>query len=116
MHTEDEAKTKWCPMIRADNVTPLWHEKKQEPGFTPQAKATCIGSACMAWQWNVHDMELAVTPVKIHEAGIIERVPPAGEGWQSADRYGFGNDARWFRPMENQRGYCGLAGRPEEAS
>ena len=30
--TEDEAKTKWCPVI--------------EPAIH------CIGSGCMAWRWN----------------------------------------------------------------
>jgi hypothetical protein len=35
--TEDEAKTKWCPMRQPD----------------PYASAHCMGSACMIWRWSL---------------------------------------------------------------
>lgn len=115
MHTEDEAKTKWCPMIRADNVTPLWHEKKQEPGFTPQAKATCIGSACMAWRWAPNSVH-GSSPIK--EAIAPQMPPPNPDGfWVKGAEYSRDFDTVMYHwGLFPNRGYCGLAGRPEEAS
>lgn len=55
MHTEEEAKTKWCPEVRV-----LYVEKmngrvaavNREPQLgDPMSKSVCIGSHCMAWRW-----------------------------------------------------------------
>jgi hypothetical protein len=62
--TEDEAKSKWCPMTRvaAGPRGEGWfnhtlHEAGVEAGedrSTASPKLTrCIGSACMAWRWEV---------------------------------------------------------------
>lgn len=40
--TEDEAKTKWCPMVRAESATRHLVDGSVE--------ANCIGSACMMWR------------------------------------------------------------------
>lgn len=37
MHTEEEAKKKWCPMMRSNNQFP-YH-------------ASCLASECMMWKW-----------------------------------------------------------------
>lgn len=57
--TEDEAKTKWCPVARValpngsacnrDFETPNLQES--HPSFI--AATRCIGSACMAWQYDL---------------------------------------------------------------
>lgn len=55
--TEEQAKTKWCPMVRAGregaNTTAAvnW---PQDGGATVihQEWAKCIGSGCMMWRWN----------------------------------------------------------------
>ncbi len=40
MHTEEEAKTKWCPQIvDADSL------------MSGEQSGDCIGSRCMAWRW-----------------------------------------------------------------
>lgn len=50
--TEDEAKTKWCPLARvagqpvAGNRYPFDTDYSEKHAF-----ATCIGSDCMAWRW-----------------------------------------------------------------
>ena len=76
--TETEAKTKWCPFYRVatsggghdtyeiDN-RPIVHEKRTvkvegaalygtkdewHPTEEIEPVARCIGSRCMAWQWN----------------------------------------------------------------
>ncbi len=55
--TEDEAKTKWCPMVRygvaddgkcSTNRSPeVWGPQH---GATSRVNAHCIGSQCMAWR------------------------------------------------------------------
>lgn len=56
MHTEDEARRNWCPMVRA-----LAHEghasvavnRAHPDGVLDITQARCIASDCMAWQWAV---------------------------------------------------------------
>lgn len=57
--TEDEAKTKWCPMSRTvrgmnvgmvvSNFNRVWDEKGG-PEILPATN--CIGSGCMMWRWE----------------------------------------------------------------
>jgi hypothetical protein len=52
--TEEQAKTKWCPMVRGGlNVYPTYGNV-QEPGPEQRnpAGARCIGSHCMMWRWT----------------------------------------------------------------
>ena len=42
--TEQEAKTKWCPMMRSSTGV---FDKHREP-----ANNDCIGSGCMMWRWD----------------------------------------------------------------
>ena len=48
--TEDEAKTKWCPMVRFDNGPEgLGINRVIDSGSTPQTQIYCIASECMWW-------------------------------------------------------------------
>ena len=49
--TEEEAKTKWCPMLGEGNATKGLHER-----VDGTVSANCIGSDCMMWRWD------AITP------------------------------------------------------
>lgn len=47
--TEDEAKTKWCPMVKL-TITPVRLEDTR-----------CIGSDCMMWREKITNQEYDVT-------------------------------------------------------
>jgi hypothetical protein len=90
--TEQEAKTKWCPFVRAPHLGTAGINRQVDEQPTPQAR--CIGSACMGWRWA---------------------------GAWDANHGGFLNDSTDIRErtvagrlMEHEKavGYCGLAGKP----
>lgn len=72
--TEEEAKTKWCPMVRFSggelNVIDRIAQQKVmnnrskaiDIGTTVGAVSTCIGSACMAWRWRTIEITGADMP------------------------------------------------------
>lgn len=46
--TEDEARKKWCPFVRALNSSmPAAYNRRNND----TAGSLCIASACMAWHW-----------------------------------------------------------------
>jgi hypothetical protein len=51
--TENEAKTKWCPMVRHVQFFNDIEDNRGlfEPRDNPLANA-CIGSLCMMWRWT----------------------------------------------------------------
>jgi len=50
--TEDEVKTKWCPMVRftRDSNGTLWDNRADNNG-----RPTCIASECMWWVWDEYE-------------------------------------------------------------
>lgn len=58
MLTEDEAKKKWCPMVRAGNEAGCNRNESDASGRLDR----CIASECMMWQWlpktHYREMEL----------------------------------------------------------
>ena len=82
--TEDEAKERWCPMVRFFNPN---HSNALENRWMGGSFDKCIASQCMMWrQYELSD-----------EAKL---------GIQSAE------EARIAYGL-TERGYCGLAGKPE---
>lgn len=79
--TEEEAKLKWCPMLHKA-VVQLIEAGKLSRATETDAKFLCIASDCMFWRWQ--------SSLTINNP---QRKP------------GFG------QKIEQERGYCGLAGR-----
>lgn len=85
--TENEAKTKWCPLVRlvgfkdSDAEGTSWNRSPDDPVGVKSPATKCIASACMAWR-----------KVGSLTVDSPNRVP--GEG-QTIDR---------------SRGYCGAFG------
>ena len=47
--TEDEAKKKWCPMVR-DGIEPMGNTAGDENRIPDWS--LCIASDCMMWRWS----------------------------------------------------------------
>jgi len=92
--TEDQAKTKWCPMVRNGNAGTIFHDSKPDGVHS----ITCIGSACM--MWREHKKETRYSREITKEMAKIE-------SWTWDD-----NLAQWTKQIGEEGGYCGLAGKP----
>lgn len=98
--TEEEAKTKWCPMsLYLHNTDSMGNRWKQEPldgepyALNPIA-CRCISSACMFWRWkNKRNPNWKPQRVMAYPQPHPEDAPAA---YIASDT----------------EGYCGLAGRP----
>lgn len=95
MHTEDEAKTKWCPAARV-SMGPNRQTNNQDAPTNPHLN--CIASACMAWR-------------RASKATGHYHAVPDGQG-----PYGVGAHRAEFVQTgviySGTHGYCGLAGQP----
>ena len=61
--TEDDAKTKWCPMVRISvDADGLEATNRGDPCN----EVHCLGSQCMAWQW-LNNMGNLLRPSERHE-------------------------------------------------
>jgi len=90
--TEQEAKTKWCPMVR--------HVKDQEGNFyttngcNSSGFETCIASDCMMWRWQYQEEKR-----EGHDGGkelLLKRGVQVGYDVYKLEA----------------TGYCGLGGKP----
>lgn len=52
--TEDEAKTKWCPMVQHVENAAIGASLNRPAS---SASANCIGSECMAWRTNSYELK-----------------------------------------------------------
>jgi hypothetical protein len=56
MYTEDEAKKKWCPMIRNAMISDMGPGQaltavNQDAAFSDPLWNKCMASSCMMWRW-----------------------------------------------------------------
>lgn len=88
--TEEEAKTKWCPMSRV-SLTKGEVGYNRVDGGIPSEYATCIGSDCMAWAWDKTEYE--------YSGGKVD-----DSGWEEVAV------GCWRKKRENREGFCGFGG------
>jgi hypothetical protein len=77
--TEDEARMRWCPMVRSgDSLREVAENRDCQGGLIIEKTGhgvkwnCCIASACMMWQWYQVGTYLSNEDVvkKIHEHGF----------------------------------------------
>lgn len=80
--TEDEAKTKWCPMARVGSSSSGNGALNKDWARGPVAASMCIASECMMWRWHLRSLPRDYP----HQPPMVE--------------------------TSKTEGYCGLAGAP----
>ena len=107
--TEDEAKTKWCPMARSETWgkgSGISSANRMENG---EWFGYCIGSACMMWRWT----PLMADAAFLAAVKKAERDPHEKRTHAQAAAYVKDNRAEFGLPTKPFEGHCGLAWRPE---
>ncbi len=61
MITEQEASKRWCPFAR---VSQFGNRVQTTAGFSLPVGGECVGSACMAWEWEMHETQPGDAPRK----------------------------------------------------
>lgn len=89
MHTEDEAKVRWCPAARV-SMGP--NRQTSNQGNPTNPHLNCIASECMAWRW-------AQEIIHVNAA-----IPNTLGGYRA--------EAYETNCRSTTHGYCGLAGKP----
>lgn len=115
--TEEQAKTRWCPMTRLDSSYENNPSLNREMDGSVARGALCIASECMMWREHVIEYEKK----HFHKLGdetfdqMYERYEAFGKenpDWTQED---VGSGLLYTKPKP-QRGWCGLAGKPQEAA
>jgi len=94
--TENEAKRKWCPMVRLGQSNMNQPAINRQPDADVPSGARCIGMACMMWR-----QDQKPNPDWKPSSGMMSSYPY--------------QDTRFDTPMyiaDETSGHCGLAGRP----
>lgn len=124
LHTEDQAREKWCPLVRAGNEAGCNRNWVAGDGRLDG----CIGSACMAWRWGEAqgrtrppiDRKFCILPPKDGRKWLLD---DDGDGTTVDDYLSYLQGAApthsqwWYVPDPNpddlpRRGYCGHFGKP----
>jgi len=90
--TEDEAKTKWCPMSRVQSGDVAYNRYAGTPPDVFPTNSRCLGSACMMWRWHQEKNEQYIPPNPM----------VVSIGTHPADRVSPWKDS-------TTSGYCGMA-------
>lgn len=108
MHTENQAASLWCPMVRHTSGNGCAYNRGIADAFG------CVASRCAMWQWGE---EPANRPRFVQARNSTDKRPSwVPETWPMV----VDDDIGWKEPQEvanerrpMRRGYCGIAGKPE---
>lgn len=108
--TEEEAKTKWCPFVRAwEGAGQSWVNRplmdENDHGHMGPTKVFCIGAACMAWRWSEEKRTSAF--LEAVQAKMQAQTKP---NFATATQAVYAETGGKFARVE---GGCGLAGTPQ---
>lgn len=109
MVTEEEAKKKWCPMVRCAGIDDDDEAVRGAGNCDVLSRnpedCRCIASDCMAWRWS--------GPQEYERP--IQNEKPGGDGWEENGfcEYANGREKKWKRPIP-RTGFCGVGGTPYE--
>lgn len=105
MTTEDEAKTKWCPLVRisfgrvSDGSALAAVNRAQDDGIS------CLASACMSWRWMPSEEgENKIEGIKRYRTETGSTLKESLDYVEAHPEY--------LRRPASTIGFCGLAGRP----
>ncbi len=93
---EAEAKGKWCPFSRGEGGV-----NRHGPGSGDEVR--CIGSACMAWQWEEEG-----NAFRVHNNALQQWLD---RGYRSMKTPDADYNTVWM-PQENRTGFCGMTRNP----
>lgn len=97
--TEEEAKKRWCPMVRTvDNNGAVTNKTASGNIYKIDQ---CIASECMMWRWEHVQKKKACAHIKMYDSGPNHKHVI----------YDVGECPDCHAPSI---GYCGLGGRPQE--
>jgi hypothetical protein len=119
MHTENDAKNLWCPLVQHEGKSGGSFSRGWSPG-NPLNRArseaedshlcNCIGSRCAVWRWTARPAPLTIAC----QNPRVTTEPPRPEGMPAAWIFipcmpYCGTTAHWTAPNsgEPKLGYCG---------
>lgn len=106
VYTEQEARTKWCPMGRHD--TTAGNRIVGSPERAAQ-DFPCVASECMMWRWQPL---LADDAFKEAVKKAAEKLGDKSPSRKKAVQHVIDNRSDYGLPDKPYRGFCGLAGEP----
>lgn len=122
MHTEEQARELWCPMVRhVVNAETVAAGNRFEEGFHAN-ECRCVVSQCAMWRWLSASPQKwldatvkGVTHLDAEPPSTPDVKPPQGWDWVASSENG-DNGGGWREPPDQadarRQGYCGLAGQP----
>lgn len=93
--TDEEARTKWCPM-----------------GATRPVPSTtcCVAADCAMWRWQELQADVEFCEAVVKAAADVNDTSTARK---TAAKHVMQNRAKYGLHDKPYRGWCGLAGKPE---
>ena len=113
--TEDEAKTKWCPYFQV-STSVCGEYSNQDVQVNRNLDSTvcnCVASKCMAWCWVKMTNIIISGRCKKCLGNYYYEYKATGEQLKNGMHCNCGDRQHHSKPTFVQKGYCGLAGKPE---